>query len=197
MDNLRGVSDLLGFKRRKLLRTGAQGEAVVVETEREYHAGEHGGWTELHIRMKLRFPDGEIREYRRTQMLGDVSALSGGDKLPVRFDPDDREKLEVDLPEIKRRSAAEAATERQEGIARAEAELSGRTPPEATTAEDPAALLAQRLGAAGTEVHILQGSDPSAVTNAIGELAQLAKLHRDGSLSDAEFAAAKQRLLSG
>jgi hypothetical protein len=147
--------------------------------------------------MKLRFPDGEIREYRRTQTLGDVGYLSGGDKLPVRFDPDDRERLEVDLPEIERRSSAEAATARQEGIARAEAELSGRAPPEATTAEDVAGLLAQRLGAQGTEVHVLQGSDPSAAMDAVGELAQLAKLHRDGDLSDAEFAAAKQRLLGG
>jgi hypothetical protein len=185
------MSDWLGFKRRKLLKVGTQGEAVVLETEQTYHHGEHGGWTDVAIRMKFRFPDGEVREYRRSATAGDVPYLEGGSMLPVRYDPSDRELLEIDIPEIARRSAAASAANREAGIAEAEARLAG-TP--TTDVPDAAASLLDSLGSLGSEVHVVSG-DPAQTSATVAELLQLAQLHRSGSLTDAEFDAAKRRLL--
>jgi hypothetical protein len=83
----------------------------------------------LHLpghRKKL-LPDGPQAELRQKVNVADIGALRGrvGDVLPVRYDPEDRSELAIDVPAI--RAEVEGAERRlnEEAVARGRRALEG------------------------------------------------------------------------
>jgi hypothetical protein len=132
-----GVSNFLQAaqvapEHRHLLGSGAQGQGVV--TRHDLIASTQFGdesWYSVHVR--FRFPDGTETEISQGCRHDKVGTLAVGDKVPVRFDPQDHAKVVLDLPALEVRhqqkaAAAQAAWQRieDEKVAKAQAEIDGR-----------------------------------------------------------------------
>jgi hypothetical protein len=121
----------------KLLKEGTQGTGIVVETK-------EGSTDRLmvfswHVKVQAHFDDGSTGEIKTTLHVHQkgmiprddlVLGVKVGDKVPIRFDPKDHSKVEVNIPELharrlefdaqeKKRKAAQDA----QAVARAEQEL--------------------------------------------------------------------------
>jgi len=110
---------------RKLMRDGAQAQAVVIKSVAV--PGSHGVWG-CDLRLRVHFDDGTTTELDRSAQIYDLGGrvVVEGDVLPVRFDAADRSKIELDV------AAARAAAHKQRdeaaaaAIARTEARLARR-----------------------------------------------------------------------
>ena len=162
------------FGKHKLMREGARAEAVV--TAARQYGGHTAGASEAagrtlpvgyHVTLRVRFDDGSTVEVaRKADLYGRVTE---GDILPVRYDPEDHSKIEVDEPALRAQSDAADAERAQAKQAR----VSDRERQLAPGAAPPAAA-----------------SDP------VERLEKLADLRDRGVLTDAEFAAQKATILS-
>jgi hypothetical protein len=81
---------------KKLRENGAQAQAVVLDSEMGSRQNSHGARNHK-LTLRVQFDDGSTGEARCTiwRMLG--GAPGAGEILPVRYDPDDRGKVEVDI----------------------------------------------------------------------------------------------------
>jgi hypothetical protein len=115
----------------------------------------------------VHFDDGSTVEIaRKADLYGWVTE---GDILPVRYDPEDRSKIEVDAPALRAQSDAADAARAQAKQAR----ISDR------------------------ERHFAPGTvPPGTASDPVERLEKLAGLRDRGALTDAEFAAQKAKILS-
>ncbi len=104
---------------RKLLRGGTQGQGVVRHVKRLSQNTGKGSYASL-VTLHMRFDDGTDVTVDRVVEVGVLRLPRPGDIVPVRFDPKDHRRLEVDVPAI--RDRREHATQVAEAAAVAEAE---------------------------------------------------------------------------
>ncbi len=103
--------------RKKLLREGAQAQAVVTQCEGADLT--HNGFSNHKLVLEIHFEDGSTAEIHDKVSKTDVAPLlKVGDILPVRYDPDDPSDALVDTPAIKaetdeKQSASQAAAVEQ------------------------------------------------------------------------------------
>lgn len=116
----------------QLLTSGAQGQGVVIRHEMLARS-QFGAETWYSVHVRFRFDDGTETEISQGCARDKVGTLEVGDKVPVRFDPEDHSKVVLDVPALEARhlekiAAADAVRKRadDEKIARAQAEIEGR-----------------------------------------------------------------------
>jgi hypothetical protein len=112
---------MFGWGKRKLLREGAQAEAVVIGLGGGKQSGALFG-----LKLRVRFEDGSTEEvYRRVGFHGpnELPWFVVGSTVPVRYDPADHSRIELDLPALKAREEAKRSAANAEAIAAAEARL--------------------------------------------------------------------------
>jgi Protein of unknown function (DUF3592) len=103
--------------RKKLLREGAQAQAVVTQCEGADLT--HNGFSHWALVLEIHFEDGSTAEIRDKVSKTDVAPLlKTGDIVPVRYDPDDHSDAVVDTAATKaeadeRQSSAQAAAVEQ------------------------------------------------------------------------------------
>lgn len=118
------------FGKRKLLKNGAQAQAVVRSSDMtglSNSQGAHKWRLELHVQ----FDDGTTADVScHAYEVNLASGYGAGQIVPVRYDPDDRSKVEVDRPAMVAESEARKEAGRA-GLARlAEEKLArGEHPP--------------------------------------------------------------------
>jgi hypothetical protein len=171
------------FGRHHLLSEGAQTEGVVMEANPAPYVR-----TKDRLTIGVKFDDGQKAEFTEDitnyvqpaahtlkQLIGNAGgdnvvplSLVSGDTVPVRYDPADRSKLAIDVPALEERAVQHWAEYRQRNRARAETVLDAQG-----SAAEPA-------------------RDSSAD---VDELQLLAELHREGGLTDEEFADEKRRII--
>ena len=118
------------FDEHRLLKHGVAIQGVVT-SHKEIAHDQFGGELDYSIHVRVRFPDGgETEIVHRWTKHAEVGSLRVGDKVPVRYDPDDRSKAVIDMPVLEaahaRRVADAKATLKRyedERVARAEAEI--------------------------------------------------------------------------
>lgn len=82
----------------KLLKDGAQAEALVLENEMGGTTNSHGA-RRYALKLRVAFPDGTDGEVScHAWAMSPAIALSVGKIVPVRYDPDDHAKVLVDEP---------------------------------------------------------------------------------------------------
>jgi hypothetical protein len=111
------------FGRRKILTEGVAAEAVVVDTGGGSQRGAMFG-----LQLRVRFDDGSTGEVLRRIGLHGPDELPWfvvGSVVPVRYDPTDHSKVEIDMPALKEAHAAARAAEQQRAIESAEEGLHG------------------------------------------------------------------------
>jgi hypothetical protein len=154
------------FGRIDLMQDGATADAVVVSSD--WHKGQ-AGLRDLgspgtyHLRLVVRFPDGTTAEISRA--IGDTfiqSALGAaapidGARIPVRYDPDHRDRVEIDRLALKAHAASLGRSEKAAEDTRAQQLLAGADlGGPATAAEQP---LPADLRAPGRPLIALSGGE--------------------------------------
>lgn len=120
---------------RRLLRDGSRGEAVVVDAtadrDKNSRIGGIYGWQ---VTIRVKFGDGSTADFDRyleaSAVVDDdgrsVLEVTAGMMLPIRFDPNDRSRVEIDtaaLVEQQARAKAQEDAAQTAAVARAEREL--------------------------------------------------------------------------
>ncbi len=169
------------FGKHKLSCEGAEAKAVVTSVEL-YQGGMHANWGTgftYDVGMRVHFDDGTTADIVRR--IGGIAGtdldFTVGDIVPVRYDPRDRAKVELDEDALRveqqrarQQSQSQVDQANQQAVRDAEARLAGNSPTRPAPAPDPDQLDA---------------------------LVKLDDLHRSGALTDAEFEAAVHRLQGG
>jgi hypothetical protein len=112
------------FGRDKLLDDGAQVDGVITEAP-EYFRGSAGRYK---VTVRVRFVDGATVEVERRLHLS-CGEHRAGAVLPMRYDPADRSKIEIDEPALTAGRDADFAAIRERAVARGAAQA-GRPPGE-------------------------------------------------------------------
>jgi hypothetical protein len=98
------------FGKGKVVRDGAQAQAVVVGMKGGSQRGAMFG-----LQLRVHFDDGSTGEvFRRVGMHGsdELPWFVEGSTVPVRYDPIDHSKVEIDIPALKASHRASLADER-------------------------------------------------------------------------------------
>jgi len=118
------------FGKHRLMKDGATAKAVVTEARssggQSYGAGPSA--VVYHLRLRVQFDDGSTADTSCSVgnfVRGTDLFFSEGDVVPVRYDPADRSKIELDVAAYSALKQARAEELKQRAIARGEAELAG------------------------------------------------------------------------
>jgi hypothetical protein len=91
------------FGGKKFLTDGTATTGVLIESESEKVAAGSGGTGRYRVRVRVTFDDGTSSEFE-TKLHASTSGIKFvGATVPVRFDPSDRSKIDVDEAELQRR----------------------------------------------------------------------------------------------
>jgi len=186
---------------KKLYTEGAQAEGQVI-----YFGWESSACWNYHLTVRAKFPDGSSTEFKtRNISKDDYGTLFEGAVVPVRYDPSDHSKVALDLPALKAGQAQSKAAEQGALDAQfANLGTSGATGDGGDQViaglGDLGALKAQVLAAAsqnpGAVIDLRASSPDGSAPDPVERLAKLAALKQQGMLSDAEFEAAKAKVLA-
>jgi hypothetical protein len=126
------------FDRRKLSLDGAQAQALVVD-KTIYAAGvESGEASACRYRLRVAFQDGATSEISCRAFGRTLAAAGVGDIIPVRYDPTDRSKIELDRRALVEQEEAREREAVAERLARGETALGlPSTTTAATSAGEP------------------------------------------------------------
>jgi hypothetical protein len=185
---------------KRLYAEGAQAEGQVI-----YFGWESSACWNYHLTVRARFPDGSSTEFKtRNISKDDYGTLFEGAVVPVRYDPSDHSKVALDLPALKAGQAKSKAAEQGTldaqfaNLGTSGATGAGRAQVIAGLG-DLGGLKAQVLAAASQNAGAVidpQASSPDgSAPDPVERLAKLAALKQQGMLSDAEFEAAKAKVL--
>lgn len=96
-----------------LIREGAQARAVVLSATRRERGTARGEDSAGHweLRLRVQFDDGSSQELVRRESDLDVGAdVSQGDFIPMRYDPQDRSNIAIDILALKAQMEAAQRT---------------------------------------------------------------------------------------
>jgi hypothetical protein len=185
---------------KRLYTEGAQAEGQVI-----YFGWESSACWNYHLTVRVKLPDGSSTEFKTGRInKDDYGTLFEGAVVPVRYDPSDHSKVALDLPALKARQAQSKAAE-QGALDAQFANLGTPGAPGVGGGQviaglgDLGALKAQVLAAAaqnsGAVIDLRSPSPDGSAPDPVERLAKLAALKQQGLLSDAEFEAAKAKVL--
>jgi hypothetical protein len=118
---------MFGIGKGKVLREGAQAHGVVVESRPPAGTATGGVGNIYHVKVRVHFKDGSTADVSSGRLdRHKVGWKLEGDIVPVRYDPEDRSKIEIDVPALIAARGADfdnAAQLREAAIARGEDQL--------------------------------------------------------------------------
>jgi hypothetical protein len=125
------------FDKHKLRRDGVQAQALVLEKKIYAAEVESGMTSACRYQLRVRFEDGSTAEISRRAFDHTLASAAIGDVIPVRYDPADRSKIELDRQAIVERQKAQAREWDADAIARGEKVLgvSSTTTPSMSAAD--------------------------------------------------------------
>lgn len=121
------------FDKHKLSRNGVQAQALVLEQKVYAIDRNTGGASACRYTLRVKFEDGTTSEISYRVFGTKLAAADVGDLIPVRYDPADRSKIELDRQEISAQKKARARDLNAEAIARGEKALEGSSTAAETT----------------------------------------------------------------
>jgi hypothetical protein len=128
------------FDKHKLSRDGVQAQALVLQKKVYASEVQSGRASACRYLLRVKFEDGSTTEISYRAVGHTLAAAGVGDVIPVRYDPADRSKVEIDRRVFVEGRKAEARHWEAEAIARGEEALgqsSSATPSTAVVAQQP------------------------------------------------------------
>ena len=111
------------FDKHKLIRDGAQAQALVLERKVLATAGNPGPANACRYKLRVKFEDGSTLETSCRAFGVKLARATVGDVIPVRYDPADRSKIKLDRDAILEQQKVDARKWQDEAIARGEQSL--------------------------------------------------------------------------
>jgi hypothetical protein len=111
------------FEKRKLMKDGLQAQALVLEKKAYASGVETGRASACRYKLQVKFEDGSTTEITRRVWTHKLADARVGDLIPVRYDPDDRDTIEIDRVAVEAQREAAARRLEDDAIARGEREL--------------------------------------------------------------------------
>jgi hypothetical protein len=122
------------------MRDGEQAQALVLDVKQFGHTavGEGPGMgIFFELKLRVQFDDGTTEDIARRVRLASLGGSSGaigatvtaGDLLPVRYDPEDRSKIEIDSAAVKQGKEAAREDSQRLAIQRGEEQLAAASSP--------------------------------------------------------------------
>jgi hypothetical protein len=112
---------------RKLLRSGQQGQAVVVKAEADNSRDEMGEHLfGYNLTMRVKYADGTTADFDRYLEATHLHFVSPGTTLPIRFDPGNRSRVEIDvevLDEVRATQTEQAEAAQEAAVQQAQDRL--------------------------------------------------------------------------
>ena len=106
----------------KLLREGVEAQGLVIESI--IASTRDGGAADKYkVKVRIQFDDGSTAEISSHLFRRKVGTHYEGAILPIRYDAQDRSKIEIDVPTLEARLEARTAEVKTEAIERGEREL--------------------------------------------------------------------------
>jgi hypothetical protein len=124
------------FGKGKLLREGAEAQGVVIQNKGTMTVT--GIAPDYHVKVRVKFDDGTSTEFKQKLNAPTVGRQFEGAVVPVRYDPADHSKVEIDVPAITLQKVDRAAVH-QDAIARAEQAIAQGTAPASGPVSAPSA----------------------------------------------------------
>jgi hypothetical protein len=112
----------------KLLTEGLEAKALVLDKTVYAQGVQTNRVNACNYRLLVRFQDGSETEISRRVFHTELAGAAVGSLIPVRYDPDDRSKIEIDGAAMKAAQEAEANEWRERSLERGKAALEGRDP---------------------------------------------------------------------
>jgi hypothetical protein len=110
------------FGKGKLLREGAEAQGLVIESIIAT-SGEGGTVDQYKVKVRVQFDDGSTAEISSKLFRHRVGYHYEGAILPIRYDAQDRSKIEIDVPRLEAQAEARTAEVKAAAIERGEREL--------------------------------------------------------------------------
>src|ERR1700684_1805572 len=140
-------------RNRTLMRDGAHAQALVVEVKQFGHTavGEGPGMgIFFELKLRVQFDDGTTEDITRRVRLSSLGGSSGaiggtvsaGDLMPVRYDPEDRSKIEIDSAAVKESKEAARESLKRRASQRGEERLAAASSPGAVPLTEIKAMVA-------------------------------------------------------
>jgi hypothetical protein len=140
-------------RNRALMRDGAQAQALVLEVKQFGHTavGEGPGMgIFFELKLRVQFDDGTAEDITRRVRLSSLGGSSGaiggtvnaGDLMPVRYDPEDRSKIEIDSAAVKESKEAARESLKRRVVQRGEERLAAASSPAAVPVAEIEAMAA-------------------------------------------------------
>jgi hypothetical protein len=183
------------FGKKKLYTEGAQAEGQVFALT---SYGVDGMVSDYGVKVRVKFPDGSTTQFEKGPLQArDVGQLYVGSVVPVRYDRANQSKVILDIPALRERQAQIKAGQ-QAQLDSQFAQLGGPGAPAAAGLGDLRTQLLRLATQNGGSVIDLRSSQPGAEQDSdpADRLTKLAALKERGLLTDAEFAAAKTKILT-
>ena len=111
------------FDKHKLRRDGSQAQALVLEKKIYATEVESGMTSACRYQLRVKFADGSTSEISRRAFDHTLASAAVGDLIPVRYDPADRSKIELDRHAFVEQQQAQARARDAEAIERGETAL--------------------------------------------------------------------------
>ncbi len=105
------------------MQEGVSAQALVLD-KKVYGSGYSTGKTKAcgyHLRVK--YEDGATAEITRRVWTSKLGHAQVGDLIPVRYDPEDRSKVEIDAPAMKAQQSAKMQEVKEQALASGEQDL--------------------------------------------------------------------------
>jgi hypothetical protein len=167
---------------KRVLAEGAQAEGQV------YGLTGYGDGSDFGVKVRVKLPDGTEAKLEKGPLeVRHVGLLFEGSVVPVRYDPADTSKVVLDVPALEA-AQAQVAAGRQ---AQLDAQFEHLGEPGAAAGRGDLRSQIMQMAAENGGVIDLRGSD----SNPEDRVAKLEKLKESGLLSDAQFEAAKAKIL--
>jgi hypothetical protein len=116
---------------RRLMHRGLQGEAVIVTVTADRRKGQIGGIYGWNVTVRVKFADGSSADFERYVEAGVLEDASGrsvlqlapGMTVPIRFDPKNRLRVEIDTTVLASGQAAQRAARSAEARAQQDSDV--------------------------------------------------------------------------
>jgi hypothetical protein len=127
---------MFGKGKERLLQEGAVAQGVVIQNKATMTVT--GIDPKYHVKVRVKFDDGTSTEFKQALNAREVGRHFEGAVVPVRYDPADHSKIEIDVPALTLPTVDRAALH-QDAIARAEQAIAQGTAPASGRVDLPSA----------------------------------------------------------
>jgi hypothetical protein len=190
------------FHKGKLMREGVEARALVLEKNVFASGYSTNEAKACRYKVRVQFDDSSTSEVSLTVWNRELARARVGDLIPVRYDPADRSKIDIDGDALRAQQVEQERQVHEQAIARGEQELEQSSgSPQGSAAPDPSPAGGAQVGSAAADrrarKQAMREAEERKRARRAAQLEKLDKRHAQGQLTDEELAAKRAQIMGG